>query len=477
MRQDNLPDYGIPGAAWEEPLTPTSTLTPQPVDQSNYYGSIGYDYDKGRQNSYTARIEHDVNRNLTLRNQTRYNETHRDAVISAVQNVAAYNPATNLVTISRQGNERENRVASNQTNMSSRFATGGLRHAANVGVEITSEQQFAPTLTGLGTRAPADVFHPNPHDPITGYAPARSLAYSDGDSSTFAVYGFDSVELNDRWQVSGGLRWEHYDTDFQSLDAAGVTTAQLEGSDGLVSGKASVLFRINAAGNAYVSYGTSVTPPGNANFALSAQPNNQNNPNVEPQESKNFEVGSKWDFGNGRLSLNGAVFRTENKNVIFTVDATAVPPIYNQDDGQLVRGFSAGAMGRITDRWEVLANIGYLDSEQQTQNAANNGKPLTLTPEWASSVWTTYRFPKGVSVGGGVRHTDDIWVNAANTIQSPGYHVVDALAEYAVNTYLTLRLNIYNLTNETYIRNVNNNGGRYNPGHPRSALLTSHITF
>ena len=103
MRQDNLPDYGIPGAAWDEPLTPTSDLAPAPVDQSNYYGSTGYDYDKGRQNSYTARVEHDVNRNLTLRNQTRYNETHREAVISTIQNVAAYNPVTNLVTIARQG--------------------------------------------------------------------------------------------------------------------------------------------------------------------------------------------------------------------------------------------------------------------------------------------------------------------------------------------------------------------------------------
>ena len=123
-------------------------------------------------------------------------------------------------------------------------------------------------------------------------------------------------------------------------------------------------------------------------------------------------------------------------------------------------------MGRITDRWELLANIGYLNSEQQSQNAVNNGKRLTLTPEWASSIWTTYRFPIGLSVGGGVRHTDAVWINAANTIQSPGYHVVDALAEYAVNSHLSLRLNIYNLTDETYIRNVNNNGGRYNPGNP-----------
>jgi catecholate siderophore receptor len=70
-----------------------------------------------------------------------------------------------------------------------------------------------------------------------------------------------------------------------------------------------------------------------------------------------------------------------------------------------------------------------------------------------------------------------VWINAANTIQSPGYHVVDALTEYAVNSHLTLRLNIYNLTSETYIRNVNNNGGRYNPGHPRSAMLTSNVKF
>ncbi len=76
-----------------------------------------------------------------------------------------------------------------------------------------------------------------------------------------------------------------------------------------------------------------------------------------------------------------------------------------------------------------------------------------------------------------MRHTDAVWINAANTIQSPGYHVVDALAEYAVNSHLSLRLNVYNLTDETYIRNVNNNGGRYNPGNPRSAMLTTNVQF
>jgi outer membrane receptor for monomeric catechols len=38
-------------------------------------------------------------------------------------------------------------------------------------------------------------------------------------------------------------------------------------------------------------------------------------------------------------------------------------------------------------------------------------------------------------------------------------------------------MNIYNLFDETYIRNVNSNGGRYNPGYPRSVMVTSQVGF
>jgi catecholate siderophore receptor len=186
----------------------------------------------------------------------------------------------------------------------------------------------------------------------------------------------------------------------------------------------------------YFSYGTTATPPGTAHFTLSAQVNNQNNPNVKPQTSRNYEVGSKWDFFDRRLSVNSALFRTENKNVIFTVDATAIPPVYNQDDAQRVDGLSVGAIGQIT-----------------------------------------YELPFGLTLGAGLRHTDAVWINTANTIQAPGYRTVDATAQYRVNEHLSLRVNVYNLTNETYIRNVNNNGGRSNPGNPRSMAVTPTITF
>jgi catecholate siderophore receptor len=478
MRQDNLPDYGIPGAAWNEPLTPTSVLAPSAVDQTNYYGSPAYDYDRADQDTYTARVEHDLTGRMTLRNQTRYNRTHREAVVSAIQNVAAFDAATNLVTIARQGNERENTVVSTQTSLSGRFNTGTLRHAANVGVEIAHEEQFAPTLTGLGTRSPVNIFSPNPGDVVAGYSPTRGVASTRGDSTTVAAYAFDSIELNQRWQVSGGIRVEHFETTFDSVAATGVSTT-IDARDNLVSGKAGLLFRATDDGNVYVSYGTSLTPPGGANFTLSAQANNVNNPSVEPQKSTNYEVGSKWDVAGGRLSLNGAVFHTRNENVIFTVDATATPPVFNQDDEQLVTGMTLGGVGRLTNRWDVLANIGYLDSEFRSQGEAGNGRRLVLTPAASGSIWSTYRLPvgEGLTVGGGVRYTGSAFINAANTIKLPAYHVVDALAEYPVNAYLSLRLNVYNATDERYIRSINNNGGRYNPGSPRSAAVTLRVRY
>jgi outer membrane receptor for monomeric catechols len=51
------------------------------------------------------------------------------------------------------------------------------------------------------------------------------------------------------------------------------------------------------------------------------------------------------------------------------------------------------------------------------------------------------------------------------------------MVEYDLNSHLSLRLNVNNVTAARYIKNVNNNGGRYNPGMPRAATLTSSVRF
>ena len=143
---------------------------------------------------------------------------------------------------------------------------------------------------------------------------------------------------------------------------------------------------------------------------------------------------------------------------------------------------SAGAITKLESsqplsRPDGMANFSYLNTRLESQSPLIDGMRLTLTPEFSGGLWTTYELPRGLTVGGGLRATDDVFINTANTIQSPGYRLIDALAEYPVNTHLSLRLNVYNLTDAVYIRSVNNNGGRYNPGNPRSVLVTTAVRF
>jgi outer membrane receptor for monomeric catechols len=153
-------------------LAPTTVIASRPVAQSNYYGSLRYDYDEVSQESYTGRVEHDVNRSITLRNQARYNHTHRTAVISTVQSPASFAPDTELVTVARQGNERENRILSNQSSMVSRFA-GAIESCGQRRPGVHGRGTICATLTDWA-RQLVSIYSPNPNDPVTGYAVAAT---------------------------------------------------------------------------------------------------------------------------------------------------------------------------------------------------------------------------------------------------------------------------------------------------------------
>jgi len=473
-RQDNVPDYGIPGAAWTEPLAPTSVLASRPVAQDTYYGSPDVDYDHAEQTSVTGRVEHDLSPQWSLRNQTRFNETSREAVVTAIAGVASFVPATETVVFGRQVNRRENRIVSNQSTLSGRLNTGRLAHAITAGVEVTDERYSAPGMIGGGTRAAESIYTPNPFSVVADFAPAPSGATTDGATRTLALSAFDVATFG-RLQMNGGVRVERYDTEYRALATTGIRT-DLDASATIVSGKAGVLLQLTPMANVYASYGRTVTPPGSGNFALSAQPNNANSPNVDPQISRNLEVGFKWDLFRRRLSASAALFDTRNENVVYTIDATTVPPLFNQDDAQILQGATAGLVGQLTDRWSVMANAAWLDGKQDSQNVTTDGRQLTLMPEWSGSLWTTYAFG-AFTAGGGVRFSDRVFVNTANTISVPAYHLVDAVASYVVNAHLTVRVNGYNLTDEIYVRSISNNGGRYNPGFRRAVLLSTQIGF
>ncbi|MES2532824.1 MAG: catecholate siderophore receptor Fiu [Pseudomonadota bacterium] len=499
--QDNRPDGGVPTVGlpgyYNAALANAGvTSIPRP-DRDNFYGAYS-DFEKVEGDSLTGRIEHDLAPGMTLRNTTRAAKVRHQLMLTAPTGVvsdtvggvavARLNPATWTATRSRQSKWQENTLFTNQTNLTSEFKTGGLAHSLSTGVELIYEKQLTKTLGGVGTMAPANLWAPNPADPITGYALAPTGAQSKGDSFTVGLYAFDTIKFNDQWQVTGGLRWDKYRVDNDTLAApAGTPPTQtgtaLTASDSILSGKIGVVYKPAANGSIYAAYATSQQPPGGSNFTLNATANNINNPNLEPQKATNVELGTKWDVLDNRLALTAAVYRSENKNDLTQADA--VTGEVTQYGKKRVTGLELGLVGAITPAWAVSAGLAKMKTDVQQGTAAQNGASLNWSPELSFTAWTTYRLPFGVTIGGGARYLDSVVRSVSNTATAattnmlgvPSYWVVDAMVSYEVTRNVSLQLNLYNLTDKFYIANLNNNGNRYTPGATRSALLTANVKF
>ena len=255
------------------------------------------------------------------------------------------------MTLARQGNERENEIISNQTSLVDavwhRRRCGTRR---TLGLEFASEEQFAPTLTGLGTRAPVSIYNPNPFDPVTGFAPARDRRLQPRDRRTrSALYAFDTVDVGDAsGRSAAGCAGSTTTRRSRRSMRPASTTTDLRRADGLVSGKAGVLFRLTEHGQRLrlVRHDGDAARHGELHAERAAE---------QPEQPERGAAGvdELRSRQQGRLLrqpavADGAVFRTDNKNVIFTVDAAAVPPIFNQDDEQRVNGVTLGALGQIT---------------------------------------------------------------------------------------------------------------------------------
>jgi len=135
------------------------------------------------------------------------------------------------------------------------------------------------------------------------------------------------LDLTDQWQVNAGLRYERYKTatDIRAAASAGGAVTHAGDADNLLSWKTGVLFKPATNGSVYASYATSYTPPGSANFTLSATANNQNNSALDPQKTDNVEIGTKWDLLNNQLNATAAIFRTENDKQTSFDDITDCP--------------------------------------------------------------------------------------------------------------------------------------------------------
>ncbi|HEY6123713.1 MAG TPA: catecholate siderophore receptor Fiu [Steroidobacteraceae bacterium] len=505
--QNNVPDGGVttlgvdgfynrdldPNPDPPLPLPRAPGVIAAPVDSENYYGYRS-DFEETSGTMFTARFEHDFSDNVSLRNSTRYGRLEQFYVLTGVNAVTIPSPTPDTWTVNRtrQSKFQENTLRTNQTNLTINVAAGGVSHAITTGVEFISEEQYNPAYAAasLGTLEPANPYEPGLTDAPPLYDPVRNGVYTRGETQTIGAYLFDTASFAEKWEVTGGFRFDTYDTDFESMALTGtvpnqvLTPAQLGTDDTLFSYKVGVLYKPLPNGSIYLSHANSKQPPGGANFTLTP-PNGANNANrtdLEPTEGENLELGTKWEFREGALAFTAAIFDSTNKNELVP-DATN-PSIFVQVGEREVKGIELGIVGKLTENWDLSAGLAKMDTEVVQGSSAQTGSQINWSPELTFSSWTTYRTPFGLTIGGGARYVDTVARSISNNVlrttnvpTAPEDWVVDAMLGYQVNEKVTIQLNGYNLLDEEYIATLNNGGSRYIPGAPLSALLSVNFTF
>jgi catecholate siderophore receptor len=466
LDQDNLPDYGIPWVPATNVALRQHANQPAPVDFDTFYGLTGRDYEKTSTGLATATLDHDFNDVLSLRSLLRHGASQRDSVITAPRFL---NDQSTAIRRELQSRDLTNGIIAQQNNLTARFATGQVSHAVAAGTEVSRET--GRNYLRSGPDAPTtNVFDPHPDDPYAGPI-TRTGARTESTAETAALYASDTVKLSERWELTGGLRFDRFDVDYKSVAVGGAVTP-FRHTDEMLSWRAGVVHKPAPDGSVYLSAGTSFNPgaEGTTGIALTAS-----TADLDPEKSRGYEAGTKWDFFGARLSMNAAVFETVKTNARTPGVNPGDPPTVLKGE-QRIRGLELGLTGNLNSRWSTFFGYTWLNSEILKSNtAAERGSDLANSPEHSASLWTTYRLARGFELGGGVQYIGDRLNSATTQRLAPAYTLVDATAAYQVNQRLTLRLNVNNLTDERYIDRVG--GGHFIPGAGRSVALTTALDF
>lgn len=212
----------------------------------------------------------------------------------------------------------------------------------------------------------------------------------------------------------------------------------------------------------------------------------RNNKPIEPDEGKNYEIGLKGEFFDGRLNSSLAYFEVHEKNRAVD-DTDYIPDSYpgldyaSRGTEAKTKGYEAEISGELTPGWQLQA--GYTHKIMRDKQGE---KLSTWEPEDQVNIYTSYKLTgplDKLTLGTGVRWQGTGWKLLSNYAkgteenfsQDPLW-IVDAMARYQVTENVSATLNVNNIFDKKYYTNI----GFYNSayyGDPRNVMLSTRWNF
>lgn len=413
-------------------------------------------------------IDFKLNDATSIRNTFYHYDALRDYRNVEVYKYNATNTAVVRSSPLLQRHDQE--VDGDRVELSYKTDIGGMKSdwAAGFDYNVNRQTRFPRSLTlNVSTVNPYNFTTEKFFDipgMVRGFNPQRTNRVE-----TLAFFLENRTKFTDQLSLVTGLRHDKIDLSVKNHQAATATNpAHFDRKYTPTTGRVGLIYDFTPTANAYVQYSTAADPPaGILTTAAFTQVRD-----FDLTTGKQIEIGSKFDFLEGRGSATIAAYKIVRKNLA-TPDpgnpGTTIPV-----GQQSSRGIELAASMKVTDDLTLQGNYSLVDAQYDKFTQVIAGKAVsrvgntpTNTPTSIANAWLTYNITPTLQAGADVRYVSSRYGDVANTFGDASYTLFGAFASYKLPKYGTLTARVRNLTDEVYAASVTGDQMFY-LGAPRS---------
>lgn len=421
-------------------------------------------------------LEYRLSPNTTIKNTLYHYDALRD-----YRNVETYKfNATNTAVIRSNAllQRHDQQLTGDRVEWSHKGTLAGLKSDWSAGVDYSQNTQtrFPRSLSATVSTVNPTNFSTENFFNVPGMVPGFTPSATN-HVNTLALFMENRTRLTAPLALVTGLR--HDKIELEGINHLAVTAtnpATFKNTYQPTTGRLGLVYDLTPHANVYVQYSTAADPPaGILTTASYAQVKN-----FDLTTGSQFEVGSKFDYLDGRGSATLAAYAITRKNLAIADQnnpGTTIPV-----GQQSATGVEMATSLKVTPRFSVQGNLAYT-AAQYDDFIENVGGVATSragnvpgnVPDWVANLWLNWKLSSDVQVGVDVRYVSQRYGNTANTVWDPVYTLLGASLSYQISKQAQLTLRAKNLTDQVYAASVGT--GSFYLGAPRSFDVTLNTAF
>lgn len=290
-------------------------------------------------------------------------------------------------------------------------------------------------------------------------------AANGGSTQTQALYAQDAWQLDERWRLTAGARYEQWRAFNGTRATASASTGYPQRKETHTSPKLSLAYAATDALTLRLSGARAYRFP-TVNELFQGSFNGislvNNDPNLKPENDLSRELTAEWYRPNGVARFT--LFRSDTRDALFSqTDTTVFPNVTNVQNVDLVRTRGAetsyDGVGVFVPWLDLSANAAYTQATtvRNHRNPASEGKQFYRIPRWRANLVATVHANDALALTLAGRYSGRQYNSLDHSDIHPDtfggasdFLTFDAKVSWTVSAHVELSAGVDNLTNRRY---------------------------